>query len=135
MVRSQCRHVDEQYRQHLESEHDDGRNCAVQHSQTLLLSQFADGKSLPIDGSFWLDWEPYVDTTVVYVLRGLMIQPILPTIRTRTRARQSNRRIPYSEMERRRNASLKRSTQRLTHTCTVHCNMWSQASVQGRGRT
>ncbi len=56
-----------------------------------------------------------------YILRGLMIQPILPTIRTRARARQSNRRISYSEMERRRNSSLKRSTQRLIHICTVIC--------------
>ena len=53
--------IDEQYRQHLESEQDDGGNCAVQHSQTLSLSQ----KLVHRITARSIDWDPYVDTTVV----------------------------------------------------------------------
>ena len=97
MLRSQCRHVDEQYRQHLESEHDDGRNCAVEHSQTLSLSQS--------HSSYHTD---------AHAREAVKPQDILLGDGAQKEFESEEEHSAFNPH--------------------LHWSMWSQASVQGRGR-
>jgi hypothetical protein len=131
MPRSQCRHVDEQYRQHLQwcqskttgetAQSSTAKRCHYLNSLT--------AKACP-SRLVLARLGPLLGRHGGYILRGLMIQPILPTIRTRAREAVKPQDILLGDGAQKEFES---EEEHSTFNPHLHCNMWSQASVQGRG--